>query len=119
MKFNHLLNHQATIMQLLCFTTYTSSGTSQEIEFPLHTETQSIETISKIVTELLNTISDNVRDLDDCKNGDILQALSMVLAIRSRMVDIEPESSHKLLMQFIEQHHQAVLNAKTQVASRA
>lgn len=106
-------------MQLLCFTTYTSNGVSQEIEFPLHPETQSTETVSNIVTELLNTISDSVKNMHDCKNGDILQALSMVLAIRSRMVDIEPENSHKLLLQFIEQHHQAVLNAKTQVASRA
>ena len=106
-------------MDLLCFTTFTSSGVSQEIEFPLHPETQSPETISKLVTELLNTISNCVRDLKDCKDGDILQALSMVMAIRSRMVDIEPETSHKLLMQFIEQHHQAVLDAKTQLASRA
>jgi hypothetical protein len=106
-------------MPLLCFTTYTSSGVSQEIEFPLHPETHSIETISTIVTELLNTISTSVKNIDDCKNGDILQALSMVMAIRSRMVDIEPENSHKLLLQFIEQHHQAVLDAKTQIASRA
>jgi hypothetical protein len=106
-------------MQLLCFTTYTTSGVSQEIEFPLHPETQSTETVSKIVTELLNTISNNVKDLDDCKNGDILQALSMVMAIRSRMVEIEPENSYKLLLQFIEQHHQAVVEAKTQIASRA
>ncbi len=106
-------------MQLLCFTTYTSTGVSQEIEFPLHPETQSIETVSKIVTELLNTISDCVKDLDGCKDGDILQALSMVLAIRSRMVNVEPENSQKLLMQLIETHHQAVLNAKTQIASRA
>lgn len=106
-------------MQLLCFTTYTSSGVSQEIEFPLHPETQSIDTVSKIVTELLNAISDCVKDLDSCKDGDILQALSMVMAIRSSMVDVEPENSHKLLLQLIELHHQAVLDAKTQIASRA
>lgn len=106
-------------MQLLCFTTFTSSGVSQDIEFPLHPETQSTETVSTIVTELLNTISTCVKDLDGCKDGDILQALSMVLAIRGRMMDIEPEASHKLLMQFIEVHQQAVLEAKTQIASRA
>lgn len=106
-------------MQLLCFTTYTSSGLSQEIEFPLHPETQSIDTVSNIVTELLNTISACVKDIDGCKDGDILQALSMVMAIRSNMVNAEPENSHKLLMQLIEQHHKAVLDAKTQIASRA
>ncbi len=106
-------------MDLLCFTTITSTGVSQEIEFPLHPETQSPEVVSNIVTELLNTISNCVKELDDCKDGDILQALSMVLAIRSRMVNINPNNSYKLLQQLVEMHHQAVLESKEQIASRA
>ena len=106
-------------MDLLCFTTFTSSGTSKEIEFPLHPETDSPEAISTLVTELLNNISDCVAKLDNCKDGDILQALSMVLAIRSRMVNIEPEKSHQLLQHLIKMHHQAVVDGKDQIASRA
>ena len=106
-------------MDLLCFTTITSLGTSKEIEFPLHPETQSPEIITKIVTELLDTISMCVSKVEDCKDGDILQALSMVLAIRSRMIDIDPNNSKQLLTQLVSMHHQAVLDAKEQVASRA
>lgn len=106
-------------MDLLCFTTFASSGTSKEIEFPLHPETQSAEAISNIVTELLNTISECVSKVENCKDGEILQALSMVLAIRSRMVDIDPENSLRLLQQLVEMHHQAVVDAKEQIASRA
>ena len=106
-------------MDLLCFTTITSTGTSKEIEFPLHPETKSPELISNIVTELLNTISECVNKLENCKDGDILQALSMVMAIRSRMVDINPEHSHKLLQELVNLHHQAVVDAKEQIASRA
>ncbi|MEM7401970.1 MAG: hypothetical protein AAF304_08490 [Pseudomonadota bacterium] len=106
-------------MDLLCFTTITSLGVSKEIEFPLHPETQSPEVISKIVTELLNTISECVSKVEDCKDGDILQALSMVLAIRSRMVDIDPNNSNQLLQQLVAMHHQAVVEAKEQLASRA
>ena len=106
-------------MDLLCFTTISSTGVSKEIEFPLHPETGSPEVVSKIATEILSTISDCVKELNDCKDGDILQALSMVLAIRSRMVDIEQNNSIKLLKQLIEMHHQAVVDAKEQIASRA
>ena len=106
-------------MDLLCFTTFTSSGTSKEIEFPLHPETDSPEAISTLVTELLNNISDCVAKLDNCKDGDILQALSMVLAIRSRMVDVEPKNSERLLQHLVTMHHQAVVDAKEQMASRA
>ena len=106
-------------MDLICFTTYTSSGTSKEIEFPLHPETQSPDAISIMVTELLNTLSECVEKVENCKDGDILQALSMTLAIRSRMVDIDPKNSLRLLHQLIEMHHQAVVDAKEQVASRA
>ncbi len=106
-------------MDLLCLTTFTSSGTSKEIEFPLHPETDTPEAISTIVTELLNNISDCVNKVENCKDGDILQAVSMVLAIRSRMVDIDPNNSLILLQQLIEMHHQAVVDGKEQVASRA
>ncbi len=106
-------------MDLICFTTFTSSGASKEIEFPLHPETGSSEAISGIVPELLNTISACVSKIENCKDGDIIQALSMVLAIRSRMVDVEPENSQKLLHQLIDMHHQAVVEAKEQIASRA
>lgn len=106
-------------MDLICFTTFTSTGASKEIEFPLHPETGSTEAISSIVTELLNTISTCVAKVENCKDGDIIQALTMALAIRSRMVDIEPENSLKLLQQLTEMHHEAVVNAKEQVASRA
>ena len=106
-------------MDLICFTTITSTGTSKEIEFPLHPETKSPEMISNIVTELLNTISECVNKLENCKDGDILQALSMVMAIRSRMVNIDPDHSYKLLQELIAMHHQAAVSAKEQIASRA
>ena len=75
--------------------------------------------ISNIVTELLSTISECVNKIENCKDGDILQALSMVLAIRSRMVNIDPDHSYKLLQELITMHHQAAVSAKEQIASRA
>jgi len=106
-------------MDHLLFTTLSNAGTAYDIEFPLHPETSSADTIAELSTELLNEISKSVGTNKNLKEGDILQALSMVCAIRCRMLNVESSISKGIFLDLFETNHSAVLQAKTSIATRA
>ena len=106
-------------MEKLIFTTVTDRGESREIEFLLHEETSSAQNVSVLVTELLNTISAQVKNGDDLKDGDILQALTMVIAIRCGMLGVEYQIIERLIHSLFRKNIEAVLSAKKGYASRA
>ena len=106
-------------MEKLVFTTVTDRGESREIEFLLHEETSSPKNISILVTEILKTISTQVKKCDNLKDGDILQALAMVSAIRSGMLGVDPQLADRLIYSLFRKNFKAVLNAKKGYASRA
>lgn len=76
--------------QLLQFAAVTNAGRGFDIAFPLHPETQSGESVSRLVTALLATISGQTGRSEPLSDGDILQALAMTAAIRGRMIDADP-----------------------------
>ena len=106
-------------MKKLVFTTVTDSGESREIEFPLHQETSSADNISVLVTEMLKTISTQVQNCENLKDGDILQALAMVSAVRAGMLGVDPQLSERLVNGLFRQSFEAVIGAKRGYASRA
>ena len=106
-------------MDYLLFTTITDSGVSYEIEFPLHRDTSSADAVSVLTSKLLDTISICIGEIKDLKDGDILQALSMACAIRSRMINVDSNLTEQVLIDLIKQNHAAVLDAKQNIASRA
>ena len=106
-------------MEKLLFTTVTNSGVSREIEFTLHAETSSAQNISVLVTEILKTLSTQIAEMDSLKDGDILQALSMVSAIRCGMLGADPQLAERLILGLFKQNFVAVQNAKKGFASRA
>lgn len=106
-------------MEKLVFTTVTDRGESREIEFSLHEETSSSHNISVLVTEILKSISSQVKLCDNLKDGDILQALTMVCAIRSGMLGVDPQLADRLMYSLFRKNFTAVLNAKKGYASRA
>ena len=71
---------------LLQFVAVTSGGRAYDIEFSLHPETRSAQSVSDLVTRLLAVISEHAQGRDDVSDGDILQALAMTSAIRGRML---------------------------------
>lgn len=106
-------------MEYLLFTTITDSGISYEIEFPLHHETSSADAVSVLTSRILNIISACVAEIKDLKDGDILQALSMVCAIRSRMINVDSNLTEQILIDLFKQNYAAVLQAREYIASRA
>ena len=106
-------------MQKLVFVTMTDSGTSREVEFPLHQDTGSMQNVSALVSELLNTISQHVERCENLKDGDILQALTMVSAIRCGLVNVDPRVSKELFTELFENNLDAFINSKQVLGGRA
>ena len=106
-------------MQKLVFVTMSDGGSSREVEFPLHQDTSSIENMSALVTELLNTISQHVEKSEDLKDGDILQALTMASAIRCGLVNVDPSVTKQLFSELFENNLEAFNNSKLVLAGRA
>jgi hypothetical protein len=105
--------------QILNFVAVTAGGRAFDIAFPLHPETQSGDSVSELITALLETISDKAGRSDRLSDGDILQALAMTAAIRGRMIDAEPGQIDALMRSLHGEAWQAVQAASSYRAARA
>lgn len=103
----------------LTFTAVTSGGVAYDVEFPLHPLTRSSQGVSDLLTALLETISRHVDDRRLLSDGDILQALCLTLAVRTRMVGASPESARALVIELFDAAHQAACAAMPYEAGRA
>ncbi|MGD8955812.1 MAG: hypothetical protein PVJ03_00655 [Chromatiaceae bacterium] len=104
---------------LLQFVAVTSGGKAYDIEFSLHPETRSAQSVSDLVTRLLAVISEHAQSRDDVSDGDILQALAMTSAIRGRMLDGDQTQIASLTRLLSERAWTAVSAADGYTAARA
>jgi hypothetical protein len=104
---------------ILQFVALTAGGRAFDIDFPLHPETRSAQSVSDLVTRLLEAISAHAGQRDDVSDGDILQALAMTAAIRGRMLDADPEQIEALTRQLSGTAWEAVKSAESFTAARA
>jgi hypothetical protein len=104
---------------ILQFVAIASGGRAYDIDFPLHPETRSAQSVSDLVTKLLDTITGHASGRDDVSDGDILQALAMTAAIRGRMLDAEPGQIEELTESLNRRAWGAVKAAESFVAARA
>lgn len=74
----------------------TSSGQQHEFDFPLHPDTASPVKISNLLSALLGCLDRELAQLEPVSNGDVLQALAMVMAIRTRILPGQPEELARL-----------------------
>lgn len=70
----------------LPYTATTASGERIEVEFPLHAETGSAIRVQQMLSALLATLDRDIGASGETSNGDVLQSLSMALAIRAAMI---------------------------------
>ena len=68
----------------------TSSGNQFEFVFPLHPETASAVNVANLVSLLLATLDQEMRQIGAVSNGDVLQSLAMALAVRTRILPGDP-----------------------------
>ena len=72
------------------------TGDQFEIEFPLHPETVDPIKVSQLASAILQQMSNEFKICGEMSNGDVLQALSMVLAIRARMIHAPEDTIHEI-----------------------
>ena len=105
--------------EILQFVAVTESGQAFDIDFPLHPETRSGQSVSDLMTRLLEVISTHVQDSGEVSDGDILQALAMTAAIRGRMLGGESAVVGDLTRQLYDDAWRAVGAARDYAAGRA
>lgn len=64
----------------------TESGNLFQFEFPLHPETGSSVDVFNLLDVVLASLDREVRTIGSVSNGDVLQALAMALAVRTRIL---------------------------------
>lgn len=80
----------------LPYKTQTITNKQLEFNFRLDPNTVSPTTINEIVSLLLKKISSEI-EIFKPSNGDIIQALCMVLVIRAKMIDYNFETIEKIV----------------------
>jgi hypothetical protein len=98
--------------RLLPFTAVTDTGDKFDIEFPLHASTDSPIRVHQLLGDILGTVSREVRR-DTMSNGDVLQALTMAIAIRARMIAADPTVTAQLAEDLLTNALQGVSDANT------
>ena len=99
-------------MKQLPYRAQTATGDTIDIEFPLHAETESPVKLSQLLTAVLETIDKEVAVAGPMANGDVLQALAMAVAIRSRMIHAPSEITSALAKTVTNHALAATTNAK-------
>ena len=102
-------------MKTLPYRVETGTGDIFDIEFPLHEKTGDPVRVSQLVSQLLTTLDRDLALFTDTSNGDVLQAVSMVLAIRARMVHADGDTTSHLALQLLSTALGAVADAHRQV----
>ena len=84
-------------MANLPYTAHTETGDTFVIEFPLSEHTEDGVRVHQLMTTVLSSVANDLKILGTVSNGDILQALSMALAVRTRMV-FAPEQTMRTIV---------------------
>ena len=84
-------------MAHLPYTVHTDTQDTFDIEFPLSEHTEDSVRVQQLLTTVLNSIANDLKIVGTVSNGDILQALSMALAVRTRMV-YAPEQTMRTIV---------------------
>ncbi|HSG89909.1 MAG TPA: hypothetical protein VLA56_11905 [Pseudomonadales bacterium] len=86
----------------LPFRATTATGNAFDFEFPLHPDTADPLHVSNLLTELLHALDREIRVYGDVGNGDVLQALAMALAVRTRMLGERSARVDALVTELVE-----------------
>ena len=91
----------ADTMKTLPYTATTASGTKISFRFPLHPLTESEEQVADLLTATLAAIDGVIGERASVSDGDIMQALSMALVVRTRMVKASRGPVHRLAEELV------------------
>ena len=99
-------------MTYLPYTVHTDTQDTFDIEFPLSEHTEDSVRVHQLLTTVLNSIANDLKIVGTVSNGDILQALSMALAVRTRMVYAPEQTMRTIVADLTESALEASYAAK-------
>ena len=70
----------------LSYRATTATGNQLDFDFDLHPQTRDPVQVSNLLTAVIEAVDREIGVLGDVGNGDVLQALTMALAVRARML---------------------------------
>lgn len=88
-------------MKKLPYRARTATGDSFDIEFPLHAETRDAVRVGQLLSTVLEAIDKDITLAGDTSNGDVLQAVAMAMAVRSRMIHTPQAAVETLSVQLL------------------
>ena len=103
-------------MAHLPYTAHTETGDTFDIEFSLSEHTEDSVRVHQLLTTVLNSVANDLKIVGTVSNGDILQALSMSLAVRSRMVYAPEQTMRKIVADLTETSLDACYQAERKSA---
>lgn len=105
--------------QSLPFTAH-SQGRILDIDFPLHALTGDAGNVGAMLEDIMAALTQRIEaDGSDVSDGDVLQALTMALAIRMHMVKAPPAAVRQLVAEALEWADDAVEEAGQRPVGRA
>jgi hypothetical protein len=81
----------------LAFTATTANGEVLEFNLPLHPHTHSPEQVGTLIEAILETVSQRVEGAERFSDGDVLQALTLALAVRLKVADMPTDTARQLV----------------------
>ena len=106
-------------MDFLPYTAVTTGGEAYRVNFPLHPETRAPDQVADMLNEVLGSLGDIIDNREGVSDGDVLQALTMAIAIRAKMVKAPLSASEQLLGQLLGDALEAVEEATPQATGHA
>lgn len=101
-------------MKKLPYRAKTRTGDVFDLEFPLHDETGSPMRVDQMLTAILGTLDRDIGLAGETSNGDVLQALAMAIAVRSRMIHAPSAVSANMTRALVETALDAAADAQRQ-----
>tara|TARA_R110002110_G_scaffold247241_10_gene463590 strand:- start:1171 stop:1503 length:333 start_codon:yes stop_codon:yes gene_type:complete len=90
-------------MSKLPYKVTTANGKIYLVDFELHPETASAVHVNHLLTSVLDALDREIGVLGDAATGDVLQALAMALATRTRIVPNQSEALDESVLELLEQ----------------
>lgn len=88
-------------MKKLPYRATTGTGDVFDIDFPLDPGTGSAVHTHQLLSDILAAIDRAVAIGEPVSNGDVLQAVAMALAVRTRMIHAPAETRQRLALQLL------------------
>lgn len=84
-------------VRTLGFTATTTSGDVIEFQLPLHPHTSSEDHVGTLIEAVLDRVSEVVDGPHSVSDGDVLQALTLAMAVRLGVAGLAPDTARTLV----------------------